>query len=50
MTPWQVSLNKAPSKGGGEKKEQRERTQFGARSAKPKVGHSGTYEQTDYFN
>jgi hypothetical protein len=32
-----------------QKKEQRERTQVGARRAKPKVGHSGTYEQTDYL-
>jgi hypothetical protein len=27
MKPWQTPLNKAPSQGGKEKKEQRERTQ-----------------------
>jgi len=37
-------LNKAPSKGGGEK-EQRERTQVEARSTEAKVGHHRAKEQ-----
>jgi hypothetical protein len=49
MKPWQESLNKAPSKGGAKEGTKREKTQVGARRAKSKLGHSGTYEQTDYL-